>query len=644
MNTSQNTHLIAIEKLEKSPLNVRRTVKRDGLDELKASILAHGLMQNLVVTEIGDEKFRVIAGGRRLEALRALKKEGKLPGGFAVPCQVVTEEHAKEMSLAENTVRVAMHPADEFEAFAELVESGKTTAEVAERFGVSEKQVLQRLRLGRVAPKLLKEYRAETINLDCLMAFAITDDQKRQLKVYNALQDWQKTPHHIRALLTEKLVAGDSKRSKFVGRESYEAAGGRVRTDLFGENVYLEDPELLNRLAAEKLDGIRRGLEAEGWGWIEVSLDLDSGFVGQCRRIHSALKDPPAELLAESERLQKELRDIEDAFGAEEIDQDKFEERSDATVAAIDDVKGRISAYLAFDPGEMKVAGCYLSIDHDGQPSVKRGLVRKQDWKKLAKANPGEQTETSSPSEPPKEQVSTALRRDLEAYRLEVAKVAVAEHPEIALDLLVFHVASELLTFPLPQDGPDVRFSRTASVPSVEGKTIAAARFEAIEKKLPTTWLKPKTEARRFEEFRKLKLPQKLALLAFSTASTLKATLATDDPKQVTAYEVALSLTGARVSDSWRPSRENYLGRVTREQLLILGRELFGDPWVHSRRSEKKGKLVDELHKAFSNPERHPGQPEELQKLKQWLPAGMAFQATAVPTRPARRQKRTQAA
>ena len=48
-----------------------------------------------------------------------------------MPCQIVTEEHALEMSLAENTVRLAMHPADQFEAFAELIDEGQTAAEVA---------------------------------------------------------------------------------------------------------------------------------------------------------------------------------------------------------------------------------------------------------------------------------------------------------------------------------------------------------------------------------------------------------------------------------------------------------------------------------------------------------------------------------
>ncbi|MGH3427744.1 MAG: ParB/RepB/Spo0J family partition protein, partial [Mycobacteriales bacterium] len=71
-DTSAQLRLIAVSRLEKSPLNARRTAPKIGMDELKASLLAHGLMQNLVVTEQADGVFRVIAGGRRLEALRSL--------------------------------------------------------------------------------------------------------------------------------------------------------------------------------------------------------------------------------------------------------------------------------------------------------------------------------------------------------------------------------------------------------------------------------------------------------------------------------------------------------------------------------------------------------------------------------------------
>jgi ParB family chromosome partitioning protein len=65
----------------------------------------------------------VVGGGRRLVALHALLKEGALPKGHGVPCLVVDSDNAAELSLAENTVRGAMHPADEFEAFAALAKT-----------------------------------------------------------------------------------------------------------------------------------------------------------------------------------------------------------------------------------------------------------------------------------------------------------------------------------------------------------------------------------------------------------------------------------------------------------------------------------------------------------------------------------------
>jgi ParB family chromosome partitioning protein len=89
MNNTEHTatqpQLIAVGRLEKSPLNARRTAAKVGMDELKASLLAHGLMQNLVVTDTGDGTYRVIAGSRRLEAIRSLQAEGKLPDDLAVP-------------------------------------------------------------------------------------------------------------------------------------------------------------------------------------------------------------------------------------------------------------------------------------------------------------------------------------------------------------------------------------------------------------------------------------------------------------------------------------------------------------------------------------------------------------------------------
>jgi hypothetical protein len=70
------TH-IQLSKLAISPENARKTFTKTGIDEMQASILAHGLMQNLVVTEGDKGKYYVVAGGRRLTAMQGLQKEGK---------------------------------------------------------------------------------------------------------------------------------------------------------------------------------------------------------------------------------------------------------------------------------------------------------------------------------------------------------------------------------------------------------------------------------------------------------------------------------------------------------------------------------------------------------------------------------------
>ena len=95
-------------------------------------------------------------------------------------------EDVIEISLAENEVRQAMHPADQFDAFKALAEGGMSDDDIAARFGVPVQVVRQRLKLSRVSPKLIAAYRKGEM-LDCLMAFAVSDDHKQQEKVWKEL-------------------------------------------------------------------------------------------------------------------------------------------------------------------------------------------------------------------------------------------------------------------------------------------------------------------------------------------------------------------------------------------------------------------------------------------------------------------------
>jgi ParB family chromosome partitioning protein len=634
--TPTQPQLIAVSRLGKSPLNARRTNVTMGIEELKASLLAHGLLQNLVVTDADDGTYRVIAGGRRLEAIHSLQAEGKLPEDFAVPCQIVTEEDAAEMSLAENMVRLAMHPADQFEAFATLIDQGASAADVAVRFGIEESLVQKRMKLARVAPQLLAEYRNEGMTLECLMAFTITDDHRRQLKVFKSLQDWQKDdPSAIRSALTEKLIEASNKLALFVGTEPYQSAGGTIRADLFGDEIYLEKPALLNRLAEKKLDGIRHELEAEGWGWIEINPERDWSLIGKCQRLQPRLIDAPAEWLDLKSTLDAELQEIEQAL--DDTESDELIDKQKAVQNRLDEVEGKLATFVGFDAEHKPLAGCFVSIGQDGTPFIDKGLVRPEQRKQLAKLlatdGDGQMRKVK-----PKHALPESLRRDLAVERLQIAQVAIAGHPAIALDLLVFQAASQLFGEGTVLDGADVKFIRSRGKLGGEPEsTTTSGTLMEINQALPTDWLKARSETARFEAFRLLPETAKQELLAYVVALSLRPKLAPAEGEEATAYDAALSLTAASVTDYWRPTKDNFLGRITRDQLLAVSRDVLGEPWAQSRSDEKKTALVEQLDRAFAHPEQSGRTASQVEKLKSWLPVGMSFEALA--SKPAKARK-----
>src|SRR3546814_12825308 len=109
MNGPDFSQNLPLHKLAKSPCNARKTAPSEAAEaELRASIAVHGLQPNLVVPPAnGEGVSEVIAGGRRLAALKALQAEGQLPPDCAVLCFIRTGK-AAEHSLAETIVRPAL--------------------------------------------------------------------------------------------------------------------------------------------------------------------------------------------------------------------------------------------------------------------------------------------------------------------------------------------------------------------------------------------------------------------------------------------------------------------------------------------------------------------------------------------------------
>jgi ParB family chromosome partitioning protein len=266
-------------------VNARQHGRKTGLAELVASIKARGLLQPLVVREPArsltaggyeQRTYDVADGNRRLEALR--KIHGKKD--VEVPCVVVDgdEAAAREISLAANVVRAALHPVDEYDAYRTLIDGGMSAADVAAHFGVKEKWVLQRLQLAALAPELRDAWRAGKMTADQAEALSSAPDHARQVAAWKkARDDWQRKPSALRAAVRESGVEQNDGRVAFIGLDAYAAAGGAFSNDLFSEQNLLTDVALVDRLVAEKLKLACAELVAQGWAWAKTDDDLGEG-------------------------------------------------------------------------------------------------------------------------------------------------------------------------------------------------------------------------------------------------------------------------------------------------------------------------------------------------------------------------------
>ena len=317
---AQNLILVPLSQLRPSKRNVRKTVGAS-ITELAASIARVGLLQNLTVTLASDdEHYEVVAGGRRLAALKLLAKKKRVARDYDVPCLLVADASARTVSLTENVQREAMHPADQFEAFAALIVEGRPIEDIAADFGVTPLVVQRRLKLANISPRLMADYRADAVNLDQLTALAITDDHAAQEAAFYDAPEWQRSPSALRERLTEREIdASQHPLVRFVGLSAYEAAGGGTRRDLFAEGeagVYLTDAALLDRLAQDKLAGIAEKVRAEGWAWVEAAPCATHADLQAFQRAPQEKRHPNARETKRIAKLNAKAQAVETALQA----------------------------------------------------------------------------------------------------------------------------------------------------------------------------------------------------------------------------------------------------------------------------------------------------------------------------------------
>ncbi|HCI4012295.1 TPA: ParB/RepB/Spo0J family partition protein [Pseudomonas aeruginosa] len=587
---SKNLILVPLSRLVLRPTgrNVRK-IPRMSIPELAASIQRVGLLQNLIVIASADgEHYEVVAGGRRLAALKLLAKKHRISKEWEVPCLLVADGTARTASLTENVQREAMHPADQFEAFAALVAEGRPIEDIAADFSVTPLVVQRRLKLANVSPRLVADYRADAVSLDQLMALAITDDHAAQEAAFYDAPQWQRHPSHLRERLTEREI--DAYRHplvRFVGLDAYEQAGGGVRRDLFAEDdagVYLTDAALLERLAQDKLAGIAATVCAEDWAWVDATPGVTHADLHAFQRAPRERREPNKREAQRIEKLQTKMHELAEAVDAalDADDQEKadaLQEEGDRLGEQLQALEDGLQDYGA---NVKAAAGAIVTIDRNGEAVIHRGLMREAEAKALRTlerlrqgfngADAANDEEGEDDEAPKAAAMSDRLAQRLSGHRTAALQIEVARHPHVALAALVHGMVQAVLQesrYGLNRDslplgvGLKVQDRLEGMAPDWPESPAAVALRELQQVAGEAL---PEDSAELFAALLAKSQDELVRLLAVCVASTVDVVTSRATPHQPGA-ELAQAV-GLDMTAWWQPTAEGYFKHVPKAVIL----------------------------------------------------------------------------
>jgi len=606
------THLeISIDKLALSTrFQARKTPGQMPLTELADSIDAQGLLQNLVVTKAKKRgTYEVTAGGRRLQAMQILVKDGRWKSDAKVWAKLVENDQALEASITENIQREAIHPADEFEAFSLLIEQGSTVETIAARFGVTPAAVRRRLRLASVAPDLIEFYRKGDMTLDALMAFTVTEDQDAQLAVWASLEHYYtKEAGDIRRRLTQESVTAINPMARYIGLDAYHDAGGRSFTDLFANDdergIYLQDVNLLEQLTIQKLNAIAAEIDKEGWAWIQVQPTFDASWYSY-GHVRPELGPLSEEQQTRIDAIDLRLQAIEEEVEALDDEDEDHEEwtRLEQEQSELQDRRETIEIENEVWTASAKaIAGVGIFLDSEGQVQYRRGLIRPEDRRvaqEAGKNGEGEAHIGSLPVAKTRPMHSERLVRQLSANKVGIVGVELAARPDIALAVLVAQLARNTFGggyFSVGDFGLGVRL-KTEDI-DLHAPDFAQSKAGVEMEKYRQHWfdVMPLDENGNVnEDVLPWALEQDtgtlLELLSFILATSVQGVQHIES-NNATTLDVLANIAGVDASKWWEPTAESYLSHVSKDRISVTVEEAVGSEAAASLTKLKKKEAV----------------------------------------------------
>jgi ParB family chromosome partitioning protein len=258
---------IPLGKLVPSPLNMRHGKIEPDISDLLPLVRARGILVPLLVRPDG-ERYEIIAGRRRYFAARTVEEEAgeiePLPCGVLAPGD---DAAAIEASMIENMARLDPDEMTQHEAFTRLVKEGRSVAQIADTFGLTEVMVKRRLALGNLLPRLRDLYRRQKVDAETVrhLTMASKARQREWLALFDDPKQWAPT-----GLQARRWLLGGQAIPVSAALFPLDDYPGRIVSDLFREERYFADPEAFWPLQNAAIAARRDALLAAGWAAVEV--------------------------------------------------------------------------------------------------------------------------------------------------------------------------------------------------------------------------------------------------------------------------------------------------------------------------------------------------------------------------------------
>jgi ParB family chromosome partitioning protein len=193
---------VPIEQISPNPYQPRRTFNDASIEDLSRSVREHGIIQPLVVTRTGDNRYRLIAGERRF---RAAQKAGLAVVPVVVK-ETLTDSDTLQIALIENIQREDLNPIEEAYAYHQLHEEfGLTQEEISKRVGKERSTVANFLRLLRLPDPVKKLLASGQLSMGHARAILAVDSPKKQEQLADRV-----VKRNLNVRQTEMLAAESS--------------------------------------------------------------------------------------------------------------------------------------------------------------------------------------------------------------------------------------------------------------------------------------------------------------------------------------------------------------------------------------------------------------------------------------------------